>query len=263
MQPFVFVLRVDSIDGCSISCHVGRGREENLLRYGCTDGAVTFAHDNALARGILHNRHQLKKILSSAIDGKLHVGQTINCVFLENFPFLTNDHFNLYIRQDRRKGRVNITTSETGLPEVQKIYADGSCNHATWQSGYGGFIETIDGKCEPFFAPFSGGSSNLMELLAVVEGLRRSGNRETVQIHTDSRFVIRGLVQWVHFWRENAWRTAYGREVRYVAQWQEADSLCQGKHLEFKWIKGHSGNIAQQFCHLLAKAAAAKAPSGP
>jgi ribonuclease HI len=259
MKPFVFTLRVDSIETCSLECHIWNGSEENRLRYWRENGAVTFSRENGIARGIVNNQHQLKKILSSAIDGKLHVGQTINCVFLENFHFLKNDHFNKYIRIDRRLGKLNITTSDTGMPHAHKIYADGSCNHETSQSGYGGFVETPNGKRELFFQPFSGGSSNLMELLAVVEGLQRLSVQETIQINTDSRFVIRGLVQWVHFWRHNSWQTAYGRDVRYAAHWQQAATLCEGKHLEFKWLKGHSGNQEQDICHLLAKAAAAKA----
>ena len=215
-----------------------------------------MAQENSLANRITDNRHQLEKILKSAIDGKLHLGQTINGVFLENFPFLNNDHFHNYIRLDRRQGKLNVTTNATGLAQVHAIFADGSCNHATSQAGYGGFIEAPDGARELFFQPFSGGSSNLMELLAVIEGLQRLASQERMQINTDSRFVIRGLVQWVHFWRHNRWQTAYGRDVRYAQHWQRAFTLCEGKYIEFKWIKGHSGNIDHDFCHLLAKAVA-------
>lgn len=263
MEPFVFTLRIDSIDTCSIGCHLRHGCEENRLQYWRANGALSFSRENVIARGIVNNRHQLKKILSSALDGKLRVGQIINCVFLENFPFLENAHFNEYIRLDRRNGRLDITTSDIGFPQVSKIYADGSCNHQTNQSGYGGFIETPDGNRELFFQPFAGGSSNLMELLAVAEGLQRLSNQESIQINTDSRFVIRGLVQWVHFWRHNTWQTAYGRIVRYARHWQAADSLCEGKCIEFKWVKGHSGNMEQDLCHLLAKAAAAQVPQSP
>nr|WP_321468214.1 RNase H family protein [uncultured Desulfobulbus sp.] len=262
MKPFVFTLRVETIDAHTLGCRLWHGSEGNSLLYGRFDGAVSFARENSIARAINNNRHQLAKILKSAIDGKLRVGQTINCVFLENFPFLQNEHFYDYIRLDRRHGGLAITTSETGFPEGSKIFADGSCNHESNQSGYGGFVETAEGTRKLFFQPFSGGSSNLMELLAVVEGLKRVGAEEAIQINTDSRFVIRGLVQWVHFWRHNTWQTAYGRDVRYAPHWQRAYNLCEGKYLEFKWIKGHSGNLEQNVCHLLAKAAAAQAAPG-
>ena len=261
MKPFIFTLRVEAIDEHAIVCHVETASEDNILRYFLANGAVSLARENHIALGIRKNPHQLQKILRSAIDGKLRVGQIIRCVFIDDFRFLKNDHFKRFIRLDRRDGKLEITISDTGLPAVHKIYADGSCQHETNQSGYGGFAEAPDGTREPFFRSFSDGSSNLMELLAIIEGLDRLGAQETIQINTDSRFVIRGLVQWVHFWRHNNWQTSYGRDVRFAAHWQRAYALCEGKLIEFNWIKGHSGNMEQNFCHLLAKAAAAKAPT--
>ena len=94
-----------------------------------------------------------------------------------------------------------------------------------------------------------------MELMGVSEGLERLKDVERVQINTDSRFVIRGLVQWVHFWRYNDWQTAYGRSVKFREQWQRIDALCSDKLIQFKWIKGHSGHEMQDYCHRLAQQA--------
>jgi len=256
MKQLTFTLRVEAIDDCKITCHIDNTREDNSLHYSIKDGAVCLLKDNQLAVSIRKNQHQLQKILRSAIHGKLYVGQVINCVFLENFPFLKDEYFNRFIRLDRRKGKLDITISDTGLHKVHQIFADGSCNHETKQSGYGGFTKAPDGTKIFFHQSFSGGSSNMMELLAVKEGLRRLAGNTTIQVNTDSRFVIRGLVQWVHFWKYNNWQTAYGRNVRYAEHWQQACALCEGKYIEFRWIKGHSGNREQDLCHLLAQAAA-------
>ena len=179
----------------------------------------------------------------------------MHCVFLEDFPFLTDGSFNTFIRLDRRNEHVSITTSDSALANAHKIFADGSCNHETSQAGYGGFTESPGGVQEPFFQSVAGGSSNLMELMAVTEGLERLHSQHIIQINTDSRFVIRGLVQWVHFWKHNNWQTAHGRDVKYSRHWKYAYRLCEGKYIEFRWIKGHSGNAEQDFCHQLAKSA--------
>ena len=92
-----------------------------------------------------------------------------------------------------------------------------------------------------------------MELLAVIEGIKILYDIENIQINTDSRYVIRGLAQWIHFWRLNDWQTAYGRKVKYAKHWQEIYQLCENKIIELKWIKGHSGNKKQSFCHNLAR----------
>lgn len=263
MKQFTFTLRVEAIDEHTIACHIGNESEDNSLRYFVTNGAVSLSKENRLAVAIRNNHHQLQKILRSAIRGKLHVGQIINCVFIEDFHFLKDDHFNRFIRLDRRKGKLDITISETGLHKAHTIFADGSCNHETNQSGYGGFTKAPDGTKKLFFLSFPGGSSNFMELLAVIEGLHRLSAKKTIQVNTDSRFVIRGLVQWVHFWKYNNWQTAYSRDVRYAEHWQQAYALCEDKYIEFKWIKGHSGNLEQNFCHLLAKAAAVRGQGTP
>lgn len=256
MKPVTFTLRVEAFAEDKVVCYVRNAREDNTLRYLIDSGSVVFCKENQMAVDIRTNEHQLRKILLSAIDGKMVVGQIIHCVFLEDFRFLEEENFSRFIRLDRRNGKLALTVSDIGFSGVHKIYADGSCNHQTNQSGYGGFAESPDGTREPFFQSFTGGSSNLMELLAIIDGLRRVSFSQKIQVNTDSRYVIRGLAQWVHFWKHNNWRTAYGRAVRYRKQWRQADMLCEDKWIEFRWIKGHSGDMEQNFCHLLAKAAA-------
>ncbi|MBM9512153.1 ribonuclease H family protein [Desulfogranum marinum] len=253
MEPIGISLHIIRVDKDNIDCRISNDTEDNTLNFFVADGAITFAKENHLALITRNNQHQLRRIIRSAIKGNIHVGQTINCVFIEGFKFLKESHFGKFIRLDRRDGRLDITTSESGLSEVHKIYADGSFNGETNQSGYGGFTESPDGRQELYSQSFMGGSSNLMELLAITEGLQRLSSQKNIQINTDSRFVIRGLVQWVHFWRYNNWQTAYGRAVRNANYWQQACDLCEGKCVEFKWIKGHSGNVEQDFCHQLAK----------
>lgn len=256
MKPFTFTLRVEEIDNRKINWYVSRHPEENILHYTIETGTVSFSQENLLSVHINKNLHQLKRILRSAIHGKIGIGQTIHCVFLDDFYFLQEEDFSRFIRLDLRGRIPSVTVSDSGFHGVHRIFADGSCNPENRQSGHGGFTETPEGERQLFSRSFSGGSSNLAELLAVTEGLQRLAEQEQIQINTDSRFIIRGLVQWVHFWRHNNWQTAYGQSVKHVAQWQTAFNLCKGKYLEFKWIKGHSGHEKHDICHLLAKATA-------
>nr|WP_320009586.1 ribonuclease H [uncultured Desulfobulbus sp.] len=260
MKPFVFTLQVDTINDERLSCTVRQGDEENQLEYSRLNGAVSLRLENSLGQGISKNWYQLQKILRSALDGKLHLGQRINCVFLEDFFFLKNVHFSQYIRLDQREGRCSIRLSATGFDDTPKLFADGSANHETLQSGFAGFVENREGGREFYACSVPGSSSNLMELRGLIEGLRRLMAEDCIQVHTDSRYVIRGLVQWVHFWRHNNWQTAYGREVCYAPYWQQASALIKNKCIEFKWVKGHAGNEAHDLCHQLAKSVARHSP---
>jgi ribonuclease HI len=253
VEPIKLTIQVEALDESNIHCFIENASGDNRLGYPIPGGSITFKKENQLAAVIRNNRHQFEKVIRSAIKGKIAVGQTINCVFIEGFNFLKEGDFSGVICLERRRGQLDTSTTDSGSSDIHKIYADGSCVSATKQSGYGGFIEDPDGKQEMFFQSFAEGSSNLMELLAVTEGLQRLQPVERIQVNTDSRFVIRGLAQWSHFWKHNNWQTAYGREVRYAKYWQQAYRLCENKFIEFNWIKGHSGNGKHDFCHWLAK----------
>ncbi|MBS2100212.1 ribonuclease H family protein [Carboxylicivirga linearis] len=181
------------------------------------------------------------------------VGQEINCVFIEDFNFLEDSAYNSFIRLDRRKEDLIISTSNSETKKIHKVYTDGSYASQTMTSGYGGIIESTDGSKEIFCESFLGGGSNKMELLAVLDGLKRLQTIDKIQVITDSRYVIRGMIQWMHFWKHNNWQTAYGTKVKFADYWQQIDEISNGKLIEFNWIKGHSGHTEQDLCHRLAK----------
>ena len=253
MKPIKLTIQIKAVNESDIDCFIFNEAENNQLNFLISNGNITLDKKNQLASIIYNNHHQFEKVIRSAIKGNIKVRQIINCVFIENFNFLKDRDFVKFIRVDTRSGKLDITTSDSGSIDIHKIYADGSFVSETKKSGYGGFTEEPDGKQDIFFQSFDEGSSNLIELLAITEGLQRLSSVKEIQVNTDSRYVIRGLIQWCHFWKYNNWQTAYGRDVRYTKHWQQAFSLCENKLIEFKWIKGHSGNKKQDFCHQLAK----------
>jgi ribonuclease HI len=252
------LLTFHSVEGADIGFEVSDHIRKVMVYYNREDMHFSFEGDNHLSEVLSRNQFQLEKVVKSALKGKPFPGRQIQCLFIENFPFLNNHDYNHFIRIDRRNSDPVISVSTLETKGIYKLYTDGSYAGELDRCGYAGIILDKAGDQEIFQASFSGGSSNLMELLAVTAGLERLGSVEEIQINTDSRFVIRGLTQWIHFWRLNDWQMAYGRKVSYAAQWQQIDRLSQGKLLELKWIKGHSGNINQEYCHQLAKQIATK-----
>ncbi len=256
--PVVLKITIESIRQDKIGCHISGENGELQLLYYPESESIHIATKNQLAETVQKFQFQLVKVLKSAMKGDFTVGQIINCVFIEDFKFLNEKDYANYIRLNRSNGSTEITTHESALENAYKVYADGSFSDKTNQSAYGGIIEDTEGNQEIYQQSFSAGSSNLMELLAVTEGLQRLKHANRIQINTDSRFVIRGLTQWVHFWRHNNWQTAYGVDVKFAKHWQHIDQLCDGKIIEFKWIKGHSGHEEQSFCHDLARESTSK-----
>jgi len=256
MKVITLTINIESLQTSKIECLVSDRTKQLRLIFSTDTETLSFDDNNYLADVVRNNRFQFNKVMRSAVKGNISPGQTIHCVFLEGFNFLDNSDYSRFIVMDRRDGKLEISASETEMGAAHKIYADGSFAGNTKQSGYGGFIEYPGGNREIFSESFDDGNSNLMELLAVSQGLQRLKHADRIQVNTDSRFVIRGLVQWVHFWKHNNWQTAYDSTVKFEKQWQTADQLCEGKIVEFRWIKGHSGHEAQDFCHQLAQQSA-------
>lgn len=99
-------------------------------------------------------------------------------------------------------------------------------------------------------------SSSLIELQAAILGLEKMQHHTHLRIRTDSRYVIKGLTEWVINWKLNNWRTAQGRPVKNIAFWKRFDELAQGKYIEFKWVKGHSEQLENSRCDFYARSAA-------
>ncbi|MDE5416369.1 ribonuclease HI [Labilibaculum sp. DW002] len=253
MKAIKIKVQIQTIKKQEIECILSDEKESIRLIYFPVERNIVYFEDSHLVKVVRKIEFQFEKVIRSAIQGNLRLGQTINCVFFDGFNFLKEADYQNYIRVDRRTEKLKITTSKTEMEDTHKIYADGSYMSELKQSGYGGFIETPDGEQKIYHQSFKQGSSNMMELLAVLEGVEHLESIEKIQVNTDSRFVIRGLVQWIHFWQHNNWQTAFGSEVKFAKYWQKINRLCEGKLMEFKWIKGHSGNAKQDFCHWLAR----------
>lgn len=251
-QAHKLSLTIRSISDSMISCCAENDIDKICFNYYFNEERLDFPIENELTALICKHQFQFHKILKSAAGKKLKVGQRISCVFIDDFKFLSDADYSHYIRLDRRNG-LEITVCQNETEGLSKIYTDGSFLPETMTSGYGGVIENAAGEKEIYCESFPGGASNLMELLAVLDGLKRLVAEKEIQINTDSRYVIRGMTQWMHFWQHNNWQTAFGTAVKYVDDWKQVDELTNGKLIEFNWIKGHSGHFEQDFCHQLAK----------
>ncbi len=258
LKPVKLSIQIKLSGETEIECLVSDDSEKVSLKYALLDRNIDLSEENQLAKTIRTNHHQFEKVIRSAIKGKIRPGQTISCVFIEDFPFLKESDFQQYIRVDRRLDNLKISIHNNPTKNIHQVFADGSFAEKTGLAAFGGFTESPDGKREAYQRSFEGGSNNMMELLAVSEGLERLKIVDVIRVNTDSRFVIRGLVQWVHFWRHNNWQTAYGSTVKFAGQWQHIDALCENKIIEFRWIKGHAGHEAHTICHDLAKQSSKK-----
>lgn len=149
----------------------------------------------------------------------------------------------------------SVRQARTGLIE---IYTDGGCLINPGPGGYGVVILEGDRRKE-----LSGGyrltTNNRMELTACIEGLRAVPQSLPVRIYSDSRYIVNAINRgWARAWRANGWMRSHGAPVENYDLWEQLLSLCDGRSVEFVWIKGHAGTPENERCDQLATAATAR-----
>jgi ribonuclease HI len=100
-----------------------------------------------------------------------------------------------------------------------------------------------------------------MELQAAIEGLNALKRPMEIDLHTDSKYVMQGVTDWMPRWKANGWRTAAKKPVMNQDLWQTLDEALQRHRVTWHWVKGHAGNELNERCDQLARAAATQIAS--
>jgi len=99
-------------------------------------------------------------------------------------------------------------------------------------------------------------TNNRMELLAAIEALNALTRPMSVELHTDSKYVMNGVTDWMPRWKRNGWKTAAKKPVANQDLWQDLDAAITPHDIEWHWVKGHSGEELNERCDILARTAA-------
>jgi ribonuclease HI len=138
------------------------------------------------------------------------------------------------------------------LTEVQ-IYTDGACKGNPGPGGWGAWLKSGATEKELFGGELNT-TNNRMELKAVIEGLRALKRPCKVILYLDSQYVRQGITEWIHGWKAKGWRTSTKQPVKNVELWQQLDKLVEqgGHQIEWRWVRGHSGDPGNERADALA-----------
>ena len=131
------------------------------------------------------------------------------------------------------------------------IYTDGACKGNPGTGGWGAVLEYKD-KNKKIYGYEEDTTNNRMELTAAIKSLSVLKNKCNVVIYTDSKYLMDGISIWIDSWKKNNWRTSNKKEVKNIDLWKMIDSLNQDHDIEWKWVKGHSGNSGNEMADDLA-----------
>ncbi len=133
------------------------------------------------------------------------------------------------------------------------IYTDGACSGNPGPGGWAAILISNDLKKE-----ISGGdkntTNNIMELTAIIEGLKALKFECEVEIFSDSSYCVNAFNQgWIYNWMKKGWKTASGDEVKNQELWQELYDLTKKHKVTFNKVKGHSDVELNNRCDELAR----------
>jgi ribonuclease HI len=131
------------------------------------------------------------------------------------------------------------------------IYTDGACRGNPGPGGWGALIKFETAKKEIFGGQLDT-TNNQMELSAAIEGLAVLKEPCSVELFTDSKYVMDGITLWIQNWKKNNWRTAAKKDVKNKELWQKLDQLISQHRVQWHWVKGHSGDVGNETADLLA-----------
>ena len=134
------------------------------------------------------------------------------------------------------------------------IYTDGACRGNPGPGGWGALIR-LDAIEKEIFGGQVDTTNNQMELTAAIEGLAALKERCSVELYTDSKYVIQGINDWIEGWKAKNWKTANKKPVKNVDLWKQLDSLNQKFSVNWIWVKGHSDDPGNDMADLLANQA--------
>ncbi|HEX2667576.1 MAG TPA: ribonuclease HI [Gammaproteobacteria bacterium] len=122
-----------------------------------------------------------------------------------------------------------------------EIYTDGACRGNPGPGGWGVLIRQAGGERELSGAE-SATTNNRMELTAAIMALREAPAGSSVDIYTDSKYVLDGLNTWLPAWKQRGWKTADKKPVKNQDLWLALDEANARHSVRWHWVKGHSGH---------------------
>jgi len=146
-----------------------------------------------------------------------------------------------------------MTTIEKKIEKDQiEIFTDGACYGNPGPGGWGAQIR-FGNNVREIYGGEKDTTNNRMELLAAIKGLGELKKFSKVKIFTDSQYLKNGITKWIHSWKINQWKGANKKMVKNVDLWKKLDSVIAAYSIEWKWIRGHSGNPGNERADQLAQ----------
>lgn len=140
------------------------------------------------------------------------------------------------------------------------IYTDGACSGNPGPGGWGAVLNW-GGRMKEMHGGEPVTTNNRMELTAAIEALETLNRPTTVQLYTDSKYLLDGITKWVAGWERKGWVTSAKQPVKNVDLWLRLVEAKRPHDVTWHWVKGHNGDPGNERADELARLGIGEAAS--
>jgi ribonuclease HI len=132
-----------------------------------------------------------------------------------------------------------------------EIWTDGGCKPNPGPGGWGAVLR-FRGVERELTGADPATTNNRMELTAAACALEALKRPSRVVVHTDSEYVRNGVTRWSAGWVRKNWRSSTGDPVKNMDLWRRLLDAAKPHQVEWKWVRGHSGDVMNERVDVLA-----------
>jgi ribonuclease HI len=132
-----------------------------------------------------------------------------------------------------------------------EMFTDGACRGNPGPGGWGVVLRYNQTEKE-LYGGEAETTNNRMELMAAIQGMEALTRPCTVELTTDSQYVMKGITEWMENWKRRGWKTASKKPVKNVDLWQRLSAVLEKHTVEWHWVRGHTGHPENERADTLA-----------
>lgn len=135
-----------------------------------------------------------------------------------------------------------------------EIYTDGACRGNPGPGGWGVLLRYA-GREKKLYGGERQTTNNRMELIGAIMALRALKYPCEIEFTTDSQYLRKGIMEWIHDWKRRGWKTSDKKPVKNLDLWQALDAEVSRHKITWHWVKSHTGHPENELADQLANQA--------
>jgi ribonuclease HI len=136
-----------------------------------------------------------------------------------------------------------------------EVFTDGACKGNPGPGGWGALLRMGNHEKE-----LSGRepdtTNNRMEMTAAIKALTALIEPCSVDLYSDSKYLVEGMTRWIDGWQKRGWKTAAKKPVLNEDLWRELIEVASRHKVNWHWVRGHNGHSENERVDQLASAEA-------